>query len=84
MDSSGNLYGTTLYGGAHSDGTVYEITSSGVESVLWSFKGGATDGDYPSGGLIIDSSGNLYGTTEDGGSTGCSNNGCGTVFELVP
>jgi len=84
MDSSGNLYGTTFYGGAHSAGTAYEITSSGTESVLHSFAGGASDGSYPIGAMIIDSSGNLYGTTEFGGSSNCAGNGCGAVFKLVP
>lgn len=75
-DSSGNLYGTTLYGGAHGYGTVYEISSSGTESVLYSFTGGA-DGGAPSGTLVL-SAGTLYGTTTFFG----SENAGGTIFEL--
>jgi len=80
MDGSSNLYGTTVYGGADGDGTVFElVNSSGTysEKVLYSFTGGG-DGAYPYAGLIMDASGNLYGTTQQGGA-----NGCGTVFELV-
>ncbi|HXW92917.1 MAG TPA: hypothetical protein VEK33_20375, partial [Terriglobales bacterium] len=54
---------------------------AGPEKVLYSFQGG-TDGNYPIGGLISDDSGNFYGTTEYGGDTACSTNGCGTVFKL--
>jgi uncharacterized repeat protein (TIGR03803 family) len=75
-DSSGNLYGTTIAGGTHNAGTVFEITSSGVESVLWNF-GGTGDGSTPYAKLYRDSSGNLYGTTDYGGIYGE-----GTVFEL--
>jgi uncharacterized repeat protein (TIGR03803 family) len=77
-DSAGNLYGTTYNGGAHSAGTIFKVTSAGVETVLYSFTGG-TDGGYPISGLIRDSAGNLYGTTSSAGS-----NGKGTVFKLVP
>jgi uncharacterized repeat protein (TIGR03803 family) len=87
-DSSGNLYGTTKlggrYGGFASGGTVFKLTppsrSGGkwTESVLWSF-GNGTDGAEPRAGLIMDSSGNLYGTTAQGGA-----DTDGTVFELTP
>jgi uncharacterized repeat protein (TIGR03803 family) len=78
MDSRGNLYGTTFYGGASDDGTVFELASgSGTITTLVSFNG--TDGRNPDGALIMDSSGNLYGTT--GAGAGSSD---GTVFELVP
>ena len=90
MDSSGNLYGTTVIGGP-ANGTVFEVsppaTSGGswTENVLYSFKGVPSDGNFPVAGLIMDSSGNLYGTTRDGGaSPTCVNAGCGTVFELSP
>ncbi len=76
MDSAGNLYGTTEGGGAHSNsGTVFKISASGTETVLYSFGANATDGQYPTAGLIMDSAGNLYGTTTAGGA-----NGWGTVF----
>src|ERR1700690_656741 len=52
------------------------------EKVLYSFQGG-NDGDDPYAGLILDGSGNLYGTTAYGGTGSCSS-GCGTVFELSP
>ena len=78
MDSGGNLYGTTDGGGAHSNsGTVFKISASGVETVLYSFGTTATDGQFPTAGLIVDSAGNLYGTTYAGGA-----NGWGTVFVI--
>lgn len=80
------LYGTTGWGGRGSpfgNGTVYSLTSSGAEDVIYKFKGG-TDGAEPNGGLIaID--GALYGTTSAGG-TGCPRStyaGCGTVFAVT-
>jgi uncharacterized repeat protein (TIGR03803 family) len=80
--SSGDLFGTTYYAGAHGHGAVFELTpnpSSHIwsERVLYSFKGNA-DGTRPSSTLLMDGSGNLFGTTAMGGSQ-CS---CGTVFEL--
>jgi uncharacterized repeat protein (TIGR03803 family) len=82
-DSSGNLYGTTSAGGTHAGGTVFELVpqSGGgyAERVLYSFLKNGTDGNTPIGGLIIDSGGNLYGTTQNGGS-----GNHGTVFELSP
>lgn len=77
--SDGNFYGTTTGGGAHGDGTVFEITSSGTETVVYSFAGGTGDGSDPAGGLLQASDGNFYGTTNQGGSSGD-----GTVFEITP
>lgn len=78
MDSAGNLYGTTAGGGAHSNGgTIFKISASGTETVLYSFGANATDGQDPTAGLIMDSAGNLYGTTNAGGV-----NGWGTVFSI--
>jgi len=90
FDSAGNLYGTTYacncsYGNL---GTVFELkhASSGgwSEKVLHSFVENGVDGTYPYAGLIIDTAGNLYGTTAKGG-TGTANcgDGCGTVFKLT-
>ena len=65
VDDAGNLYGTTIFGGAYGNGTVFELSPSAggwTESFIYSFTGGA-DGANPYGGLIFDSSGNLYGAT---------------------
>ncbi len=80
-DAAGNLYGTTSGGGVVSlcgggCGTIFKIDSSGKETVLYRFRGGA-DGVAPYGGLIRDGSGNLYGTTQTGGA-----NAYGTVFKM--
>jgi uncharacterized repeat protein (TIGR03803 family) len=88
FDAAGNLYGTTFAGGSLGMGTVFELspTAGGgwSESVLYSFAGTALgDGAYPSAGLVIDETGDLYGTTQSGGNPFCEL-GCGTVFELTP
>ncbi|MFY9843921.1 MAG: choice-of-anchor tandem repeat GloVer-containing protein, partial [Terriglobales bacterium] len=75
-DSKGNLYGTTVLGGASGAGVVFKVDTSGNETVLYSFTGGA-DGGYPVGGLVRDSKGNFYGTTNGGGASGA-----GVVFKL--
>lgn len=76
MDSAGNLYGTTAVGGSSGNGVVFKLDTSGKETVLYTFQGG-TDGANPWAGLTQDSAGNLYGTTEAGGT-----DGFGTVFKL--
>jgi len=78
-DTSGNLYGTTAYSAANDSrcGTVFKLAPDGTETVLHPFTG--RDGCIPIGGLIKDSSGNLYGTTDTGGAFGL-----GTVFRLAP
>jgi len=78
FDRKGNLYGTTWNGGTSNLGTLFKVTPSGTETVLHSF-GAYPDGVFPEGDLVFDSEGNLYGTTEQGGT-----NGGGTVFKLVP
>ena len=81
FDNAGNLYGMTTQGGSAGFGTVFELSPSGggwTEKVIYNFQGGS-DGDYPTAGLLIDQSGNLYGSSSDGG-TG----GGGTVFDLTP
>ena len=76
MDSSGNLYGTTSACGDYGLGTVFKIDPKGVETVLHSFAGDP-DGANPYAGLATDFLGNLYGTTENGGTSGA-----GTIFEI--
>ena len=97
FDAAGNLYGTTDGGGAYGgfyggDGTVFELTPTAgggwTEEVLHNF-GNSTDGINTHAGLIFDTAGNLYGTTDEGGAYGNSDNaygasGYGTVFELTP
>ena len=81
MDKKGNLYGTSYgsgYGGAGSDGVVFEIAADGNFTVLHSFTGGS-DGANPCANLIKDKAGNFYSTTCGGGASGN-----GTVFELAP
>ena len=86
LDATGNLYGTTVYGGFQGYGTVFElIPNEGrpgwTETVLYPFTGGS-DGAQPSAGVVFDDTGNLYGTTAHGGVGGV--NGGGVVFRLAP
>jgi hypothetical protein len=82
-DQQGNLYGVVA-GTGTANGAVFELTLSSAgrwkETNIYSFTGGS-DGSNPSGGVIFDQAGNLYGVTTNGGD-GCSG-GCGTVFELT-
>ena len=76
LDPKGNMYGTSEEGGADGTGTIWEVTSGGTESVLYSFTDGS-DGGYPFlSNLHRDAKGDLFGVSEDGGSSGC-----GTLFE---
>ena len=84
-DARGDLFGTTELGGANGVGTVFEIQNIGTAAapvyasaptLLVSFNG-LTDGDYPTAALIVDANGDLFGTTNEGGT-----NGDGTVFEI--
>ncbi|HEV3090002.1 MAG TPA: choice-of-anchor tandem repeat GloVer-containing protein [Candidatus Cybelea sp.] len=75
---NGTLYGTTTQGGAHDDGTVFSITTSGAEGVVYAFAGGSNDGEDPYASLIA-VNGTLYGTTYVGG---IENDG--TVFTVTP
>jgi len=100
FDKAGNLYGLTIYGGSTTCppgwcGTIYELSppqqkgGAWTETVLYVFKGhNQNDGSSPSGSLIADRAGNLYGVTGYGGSGPCvlfgTATGCGTVFELSP
>jgi uncharacterized repeat protein (TIGR03803 family) len=87
FDSMGNLYGTAQHGGAHGTGAVFELTEgeggTWMEGLLYSFGDyGSKDGDWPVDGLIFDGTGNLYGTTVNGGTKG--EQGWGTAFRLTP
>jgi uncharacterized repeat protein (TIGR03803 family) len=83
LDQEGNLYGTTFQGGANNLGAVFELTSDGTETVLYSFGSQSGDGTYPAASLTMDKRGNLYGTTQHGGGTTNCYQGCGTVFKLT-
>lgn len=83
--SNGNLYGTTYQGGANGNyGTVFEITTSGTLTTLYSFcaRAGCADGESPSSGLVEGTDGILYGTTLEGG-TNCFDAYCGTVYRIT-
>ncbi|HTZ95313.1 MAG TPA: choice-of-anchor tandem repeat GloVer-containing protein [Terriglobales bacterium] len=94
MDAAGNLFSTTVEGGTGNYcgkgcGTIFELSppktngAPWTETILYSFQGGA-DGNYPNG-VIFGKDGSLYGTTRSGGNgSGCSGEGCGTVFKLSP
>ncbi len=77
-DAAGNLYGTTEGGGPYDAGTVFELSSGGVETLLHDFTGGKDEG-RPLGSLLVDPAGNLYGTTE-----GQYSDYYGTLFKLTP
>src|SRR5262249_38267773 len=87
VDSSGNIYGTTWSGGPKSGdypGVVYKVDAGGQFSVLYTFTGFA-DGGGSRSNLVMDSVGNLYGTTQYGGGQGwCPYHGCGVVFKVDP
>lgn len=82
FDANGNLYGATTGGGADDSGTVFKLKpqpdGEWSESILHSFPHGGSDGQQPSGTLIVDAAGNLYGTTELGGA-----NQHGTAFAMT-
>jgi uncharacterized repeat protein (TIGR03803 family) len=77
FDKHGNFYGTTLLGGANGNGTVYKITSAGVEKVIYNF-GTVKDAINPAAAVTVDAEGNLYGTAPAGGAYGN-----GAVFKLT-
>jgi uncharacterized repeat protein (TIGR03803 family) len=89
-DQVGNLYGTTIRGGEYGGGTVFELARVGEswkERVLYSFCAAGfpscKDGFGPYAGVVFDASGNLYGTTGQGGGNQCSETTCGTIFKLA-
>lgn len=76
-DKSGNLYGTTEYGGPEDEGVVFKLASDATLTVLHTFN--SADGGKPIGRLLMDRKGNIYGTTFDGGS-----DGRGAIFKRKP
>jgi uncharacterized repeat protein (TIGR03803 family) len=82
LDAAGNVYGTTFMGGKGGAGTVYELSPAAgglwTETILHDFRTTVSDGNFPETSLVMDSHGNLYGTTTTGG-TGNE----GTVFEVT-
>ena len=83
LDSAGHVYGATVYGGAYGYGVVFQLSPNGdgtwAEDILHAFNADGQDGFFPYGDLLLDESGNLFGTTAGGGSSGD-----GTFFELSP
>jgi uncharacterized repeat protein (TIGR03803 family) len=89
MDASGNLYGTTQIDGAHQLGSVFKLSQSNGVWTLTTLHDitGDADGGQPFGQLTMDTSGNIYGTTQASGNSvgNCYQNlGCGVVFEITP
>jgi uncharacterized repeat protein (TIGR03803 family) len=83
LDAAGDLYGTTPLGGVHGFGVVFKLDSAGNETVLHTFEGiSGNDGSNPNAGLVQDTSGHFYGTTQYGG-RGDYGRGNGTVFEVT-
>jgi uncharacterized repeat protein (TIGR03803 family) len=90
FDAGGNLYGTASAGGSENVGVVFELSLNAglwMQTVLYNFCSAGDgiicpDGEYPEAGITFDQSGNIYGTTEQGGGT--KPNGGGTVYKLTP
>lgn len=78
VDKNGNIYGVTSSCGTGQYGTVWKVSKTGAETVLHNFAGGASDGQYPLSGVVLDSNGNLYGSTETGGMSDL-----GTAYRLT-
>jgi uncharacterized repeat protein (TIGR03803 family) len=88
LGQDGSLYGTTQVGGRLNQGTVFKVTTTGTETVLYHFRGiSVADGGYPNGPLVLAGDGNFYGTTQYGGDSGdfsLCEFGCGTLFRITP
>jgi uncharacterized repeat protein (TIGR03803 family) len=83
-DTAGNLYGASVFNGLYNQGVVFKLTPRNggwIYTSIHDFTGGA-DGGWPEGGLAMDSNGNIYGTTYQGGLSSCG--GCGVVYEITP
>jgi uncharacterized repeat protein (TIGR03803 family) len=86
VDAAGNLYGTTVCEGAYQKGSIFKLSNTQNGSVyksLYDFTGGA-DGGYPLTNVTIDSDGNLYGTTSNGGTGNYCGGGCGVAWTIKP
>jgi uncharacterized repeat protein (TIGR03803 family) len=88
MDSAGDLFGTTAFGGADNDGAVFEIkfqngSYASTPTILYSFTNG-TDGQHPTAGLLMDAAGDLFGTANDGPGASDQSEATGSVFALKP
>lgn len=84
-DLNGNLYGVTGGGGKDNHGVVFQLErapSGWKEHVLHSFRDDGRDGFFPEAGVVVDSAGNVYGSTLQGGSTRCNGSGCGTIYKV--
>ena len=77
--TNGNLYGTTYNGGAFSQGTVFNVTTSGSQKVIRNLGASTTDAAYPTGGLTLGTDGNFYATSQQGGP-----HSMGTIFKITP
>jgi|HubBroStandDraft_5_1064220.scaffolds.fasta_scaffold04463_4 uncharacterized repeat protein (TIGR03803 family) len=88
FDAAGNLYATSSQGGINGTGNVFKLTqgSNGWSYFdLFDFSGDFSNGYAPIGGVVLDSSGNIYGTTAGGGNQqGCPDGGCGLIYEIIP
>ena len=88
MDFAGDLFGTTVAGGANNDGAVFEIkfengSYASTPTILYSFTNG-TDGQHPTAGLLMDAAGDLFGTANDGPGASDQSEATGSVFALKP
>jgi len=89
FDSVSNLFGSTSGGGSTGDGTLFKLNPLGTGGGKWGFVllhtfTGPPDGEFPAGHLVFDDAGNLYGTSQIGGSGQACQGGCGAVFEVTP
>lgn len=85
LDPAGSFYGTTAAGGGSADaGVVFKMSPAGDETVLYRFKGVTADGADPTGRVVLDRAGNLYGVTRNGGNTAGDYDGNGVVYKVTP
>jgi hypothetical protein len=91
FDRAGNLFGAAAFGGEFGAGAIFRLVPKTQMPFSWTFSVvyaflGAPDGSYPASNLVLDSSGNIYGTTQQSGKTSgdCGNQGCGTVYQVSP